>query len=351
MAYRVFGSTGSGYSVKVRSYFRYKDIDHVWLVRNTPELGKEFAKAAKLPIVPTVIAPDGKALQDSTPIIEALEAANPAPSIHPQDACLRFLSELLEEFADEWGNKWMMHLRWYSTRSGPDAERYSRAIATEMKSGTPPGNPAIGDELAAIANTFKERMLDRGFTVGSNATTAPIIEKSFLDTILLLEAHLANRPYMFGGSPSMADFGLFGQLYQCLTDVTAGELMRLHAPHVALWVDRMLNPRDVGGGGFEGLESLAPTLEPLLRTQVAMFLKWSDANAKALAAKSTEMTLDLGDRPWTQSVGGPQKYHAKSLQVIRGKYAQAAASSGSLNDILSRCDCLELLQAVGASKL
>ena len=32
--YRVFGSEFSPYSVKVRSYFRYKRIPHEWLVRS-----------------------------------------------------------------------------------------------------------------------------------------------------------------------------------------------------------------------------------------------------------------------------------------------------------------------------
>ena len=94
--YRVFGSAGSPYSIKVRSYFRYKDIDHTWLVRNTPELMEEHSKASKLPIVPTVILPSGVALQDSTPIIEKLEELYPTPSIYPPTPSLRFISALLE---------------------------------------------------------------------------------------------------------------------------------------------------------------------------------------------------------------------------------------------------------------
>ena len=30
-----------------------------------------------------------------------------APSTHPDTALLQFVSVLLEEFGDEWGNKWM----------------------------------------------------------------------------------------------------------------------------------------------------------------------------------------------------------------------------------------------------
>ena len=80
--YRIFGSELSPYSVKVRSYFRYKGIDHEWVPRNFSNM-EEFRKYAKLPLIPLVITPDDAGLQDSTPILEKLEALFPEPSIHP----------------------------------------------------------------------------------------------------------------------------------------------------------------------------------------------------------------------------------------------------------------------------
>jgi len=49
--YRVFGAEMSPYSVKVRSYFRYKGIPHQWILRNA-ESEADYAKYARLPIVP-----------------------------------------------------------------------------------------------------------------------------------------------------------------------------------------------------------------------------------------------------------------------------------------------------------
>ena len=74
--YRIFGNELSPYSVKVRSYFRYKQLPHEWIVRN-PTVEEEFSRYAKLPLIPLVVTPDGHGLQDSTPIIEHLEAAHP----------------------------------------------------------------------------------------------------------------------------------------------------------------------------------------------------------------------------------------------------------------------------------
>jgi glutathione S-transferase len=100
--YRIFGAEISPYSVKVRSYFRYKGIPHEWIVRSSVNQ-EEFQKYAKLPLVPLVVTPEEEGIQDSTPIIEALEARFPDPPLQPGDPTLAFLSALLEEFGDESG--------------------------------------------------------------------------------------------------------------------------------------------------------------------------------------------------------------------------------------------------------
>ena len=109
--YRIFGNELSPFSVKIRSYFRFKDLPHRWIVRNADTMS-EYQKFAKIPIIPLVVTPGDRPLQDSTPIMEGIDELAPEPSTHPADPVSRFVSILLEEFGDEWGNKWMFHLRW-----------------------------------------------------------------------------------------------------------------------------------------------------------------------------------------------------------------------------------------------
>ena len=109
--YRIIGAEMSPYSVKVRSYFRYKDIPHQWILRNAASQ-VEFEKYAKMPIIPLVVTPGGIGIQDSTPIIDQVEKLHPEPQIHPAESVTQFISALIEEFGDEWGNKWMFHYRW-----------------------------------------------------------------------------------------------------------------------------------------------------------------------------------------------------------------------------------------------
>ena len=102
----------------------------------------------------------------------------------------------------------------------------------------------------------------------------------------------------------------------------------------------MLEPTN--DGDFEGWAALAPTLTPLLADQVgAMFLPWSAANALAIAEAEDEFDVTLKDKRWTQK---PQKYHARSLGVLRAKYAEVAADA-DLDALLTATGCKEHLAA------
>jgi glutathione S-transferase len=321
--YRIFGSEMSPYSVKVRSYARYKGIPHEWIPRTTAS-EEAYRKYARLPIVPTVATPQDEGLQDSTPIMETLDARFPEPSIHPADPALAFLSALIEEFGDEWGNKLMFHHRWFA-----QVDQLASA-QTLARLAQPQGDEA---EVAQWAAMILQRMSTRGHFVGSSPANAPLITGYYFELLDLLEAHLRTRKYLFGGRPAFADFGLGGQLYECSVDPTCGAGMRARGPAVLDWCHRMMEPRE--DGPFETWESLAPTLKPLLAYIGRYFLPWTAANAGALEAGEAEFTVDLPGGAYTQP---PQKYHARSLGVLRARYA-ALADNAALKAILDEAGC------------
>jgi glutathione S-transferase len=327
--HRVFGSELSPYSVKVRSYLRYKGIPHEWIPRSAAN-EDEFRRVAALPLVPVVVCPDGTALQDSTPIIHALERSFPTPPLEPAEPALAFVSALLEEYADEWGNKPMFHYRWtYPADRDSAAERLARQLQPDLDAA----------QQAAVADMVKARMVPRLALVGSSAATAAIIEQSFLRQLDLLERHLAGRPYVFGGRPALGDLGLFAQLYEASTDPTPGALIRRRAPRVQAWIDRMLAPQ--ASGDFERWDGLASTLEPFLAQEVAgIFLPWTVANARALAAGAPELSVTLDGQRFTQQ---PQKYHAKSLAALRARYT-AIPDRSAIDPLLDRTRCLAALR-------
>jgi glutathione S-transferase len=328
--YRIIGAEMSPYSVKVRSYFRYKGIPFQWIPRN-PASQAEFEKHARMPIIPLVVTPDGTGIQDSTPIIEQLEKLYPEPSIHPTEPVTNFISTLIEEFGDEWGNKWMFHYRWAREID----QRCSAGRIARMRA-----PKASEEEHAALAGQVRIRMVERVWYVGSNELTASQIEIGFQEMLGLLDDHLATRPYLFGGRPAFGDFGLWGQFYELWTDPTAGAQIEGNAPHVLDWIHRMLWPR--AEGAFESWKTLAPTMMPILTRQVGrQFWTWTLANEKALAEAKDEFSVTLGDNVWIQK---PQKYHARSLGMLRAKYA-SLADKGDLDLILAAAGCLAGLRA------
>eukprot|EP00750_Incisomonas_marina_P032138 INCI8906.1.p1 GENE.INCI8906.1~~INCI8906.1.p1 ORF type:complete len:345 (+),score=60.52 INCI8906.1:232-1266(+) len=328
VTFTLYGMDNSPYSVKVRSYLRYKKLRHEWVVKSF-DVQEEFQKLAKLPIVPLIVDPSGRVMQDSTPIIEAIEKSYPTPSIFPEDGALNFVAQLLEEFADEWGNKWMFHYRWARPI---DQDRVSVRLAVEMLDAESAADPA---DVADFAATIKSRMSKRSSVVGSNPTTAPFIERNFRQALIQLEAHFSpstaagtqrvpnaaryGRTYIFGSRPCIADFGLASQLYQCMIDPSAGALMQDLAPATCAWCLRVLSGASDGNtvanqpAAFESWKSLAPTLEPFLRCHVRVFLDWSNANAVAIAAKAKELVVVLQEEQlngvlsefrWTSTIGG-----------------------------------------------
>ena len=66
---------------------------------------------------------------------------------------------------------------------------------------------------------------------------------------------------------------------------------------------------------------------------------------------------------WKNSVGGPQKYQRKSLNVLRERFREATSSDGpgkgkgkgegpaELRDLMDRAGCLEALVGTGSSKM
>lgn len=331
MGFKVFGMEVSPYSVKVRSYFRYKQIPHEWVIRSMATMD-EFQKYAKLPLVPLVVTEDERGTQDSTPIIENLESDYSKNCLQIEDPSLNFLSALLEEYADEWGNKTMFHYRWAFE---DNAESCAERIAEEQMAGN-----GTEEQIKDLKSMLKDRMVGRLYVVGSSEQTKGLIEASFIKQLELLEAHFSNgRSYLFGARPSMADFGVFAQLYEHYTDPVSQKIMDEQAVSTRDWCLRMLSPSNEGE--FETWESLSETLSPLLKNEVgALYLPWAQANSKAMLASEESFSVKLNGLDFSQK---PVKYSAKSFAEIKRKYSQVSHDEG-LIEILKQTDCLSFLE-------
>ncbi len=174
----------------------------------------------------------------------------------------------------------------------------------------------------------------------ANETNKPHNKRSVESVVAKLNTHLATRSYLLGGRPSFGDFGVWGNLYQALTDPTAGSYMNKNARHLVAWIERMLEPDE--DGPFEPVETLAPTLRPLLVADIAKrFLKWSVANDKAWKAKEEHTILEIDGAPYIQRTF---KYHSFSLGELRRKY-ELVSDETVLKALLEETGCLKQLEA------
>jgi glutathione S-transferase len=178
---------------------RYRRIPYCWIMgghQAHPELPRP-----KVQLLPTFYLPDStgnmEAVVDSTPLIRRFEREYPQRPVVPTDAALSFLDYLLEDYADEWLTKAMFHYRWHFAADIAKA----REILPRWTA-----RPMAEEVLSPVKTMIGDRQISRLYVVGSNATTAPVIEQSYVRYLALLRAHLESHPFLLGARPGASDF-------------------------------------------------------------------------------------------------------------------------------------------------
>jgi glutathione S-transferase len=331
VSYTLHGLNPSPYSVKVRAILRYRRLPFVWQGTGNP---RDVAVAANLPpVIPVLVFPDGRVMNDSTPLAHALEREHPgARSIVPDDPAHAYLSDLLEDFADEWVTKMMFHYRWFY-----DADR---AFAqTWVITSRDPVMPDAARRQAMQA--FNDRQVGRMAMVGCTEQNRPVIEDSYRFVLDTLDRHVRRIPFLFGSRPSLADFGLFGQLQILSVDPTPMAEMRARAPDVYCWLLRLDDASGVEGAWLDPSAPLPDTVTALLGHCGATYLPFLAANTRALRDGTEQVALEIGGRSYAQA---PFRYQGKCHDALRKKLAALALDvRHRLDPVLEETGCLRYL--------
>lgn len=333
------GAPGSPYTRKMLAVLRYRGLPYRFLLGGHG--GHPDLPRPKVELLPTFYLPGAsgalEAVVDSTPIIRRLEREHAGRSLIPSDPALRFLDELLEDYADEWLTKAMFHYRWHYAA---DIDKAGTILPMWR------GISAPAEHLAAAKAMFSKRQIDRLYVVGSNAVTAPVIEASYRRYLTLFEAHLAAHPFLLGARPSSADFAAYGQLTQLTHfDPTPMALSLEIAPRVFAWVDVVddlsgLEPQD---GDWVDAAALPPTLTALLAEAARTYVPVMLANARAAAASRPTVETEVEGLPWSQQTF---PYQVKCVQWLRQSFAGLdAGAQRTVRDILAQTGCLPLMEA------
>jgi glutathione S-transferase len=259
--YRLFAWDFSYFSAKVRAYCRFKQFHGAFTfeeVLATQEIIQGYLiPATGSNVVPQIEGSNGSWLQDSSEIIDALEARHPLAPIIPEGPCQRLVSYLVELLADEWMLPWGFWERWHysldSTRPNHEAfnaQQWGRIFA--------PGRTGL-ERREAARSVFREAMkIDdpQSAEFGPFAGLPQLgvtdkTERAWTDSmrrmLSILEAHFDVHDYILGGSPTLPDFALLGPLYPHLyKDPVPGFMMRTEYPLVCEWIERTNGSTEAG---------------------------------------------------------------------------------------------------------
>ena len=307
------GAPGSPYTRKMLAWLRFKRIPYAidWSNRKI----NEGYPAPKVSLIPTFYLPDDngeiEAVVDSTPIIKRLNVEFPARSTTPPHPITRFLSDLVEDYADEWLTKIMFHYRWAFEEDAKNAGSllpFFRNIQVD------------DSQASALEAAFTDRQINRLYVVGSNEVTRPIIEASYIRIIDILDKLVQRNEFVLGARPCPADFGIFGQFTQLSQiEPTSLAILTKRSQRVRAWVMRVedLCGLEVADEDWFEPERAASELQDLLseigRTYVPVML----ANAAAINEGKSTFEAEVDGERWAQPTF---PYQAKCLQWVREAY-------------------------------
>jgi glutathione S-transferase len=333
----IMGAPGSPYTRKMLALMRYRRIAYRFLIGRTGAASS--LPRPKVELLPTFYLPNAageiEAVVDSTPILRRLEREVAGRTALPPDPVIGFLDDLLEDYADEWLTKAMFHYRWHYA---PDIDKSGEILPRWRDISGPDA------KMAAMKAQFAQRQISRLYVVGSNPTTAPVIEASYRRFLDAFEAHLKGSPFLMGGRPGASDFAAYGQLTQLAHfDPTPAALTLAQAPRVYAWVSLVddLSGLEPADDDWLARDAVPDTLLALLREVGRVYVPVMLANARALKTGAERVETEVDGLPWVQQ---PFPYQGKCVQWLRAAFAALSPADRAIaGDLLARTGCEPLV--------
>jgi len=280
---KVFGVPASPYTQKMISILRYRHIAYEVFMGDVPgRLNRlDGIEPPKPILLPTLLLKDDsgelKATTDTTPIIRRFENEYADRKLLPEDPALSFVNYLLEDFGDEWVTKYMFHYRWYFDEDADNASTLLPLIDLAVN---------MPNEILKDAKKYvHDRQTGRLWVVGSNETTADLIDASFKRFLKLMDDHLSISKFLFGEKPSSADFAIYGQLTQLIGfEPTSRKIAYDNSLRLVSWQDVMadLSGHDVENSSWTPLEESPASLKEIMKEFCRMYVPALIANSNAI---------------------------------------------------------------------
>ena len=253
---RLYGVPHSLYTGIARCYLRTQGIAYTEVPNSDADFSNRILPAIQRSIIPVLETPQGVIVQDSLDIIDYFEQQGVPYSAYPDGLLQRVLSVIIAYYGTQAMLPHAMHYRWTYR------DQQEVFLRDQFAAGA---GEAMADKIMSRMNAYLPQL-------GVDAHTIPEIEASYLQLLDTLNAHFSEHPYLFGGRPSLADYGLIGPMFAHLgRDPVPANIMKTRAPKVFRWVERMTapgldTPEFPGyGDAYVADDAIPTTLEPLLR--------------------------------------------------------------------------------------
>lgn len=307
--YTLYISNFSPYSYKASALLGWAGVDAkvkpITLVSRQRVLKRLTGKT----MVP-VLRKGGWAINDSTRIAQwALDRSErPLLPLSPARAALCWL---LEEFADEWVPRWFIYERWHDRQN---RHVLSRRIGGELTRDM----PVLGRKVGEVASSA---IAKRVSGAGAGPQNKDALARTRDSTLAILESLLGQEGgagFLFGATPTVADFAMYGPLEQYRRDPVGAKSMG-QFPALCSWlttIDLMRLPRRVipaiEQAPERDLSELAGVVSEFVDTYWKVLVANYEVTSRSEGARRVETILGNGVRFEFK----PSRYADKRLEFV-----------------------------------
>ncbi|MEM7542809.1 MAG: glutathione S-transferase family protein [Pseudomonadota bacterium] len=231
--YVLWAMNSSYYSAQLRSYLIKKRINYVEINPSHPEYNDRVVPRVGHFTLPIIETPHGEIIADSIEAIEYFEKRFPENAMIPQNKVMAGLAWLIHNCASERHFLTAVYERWKTTKENRQYAlgEFCRSLETKavIDAKRKAGKEKLAGELLAEMAT-------------KHVEAAGISDRSdeYLAMYELLNVHFLDYPYVLGGRPSIADFGLVAFLYAHVgRDPSSSSVLKLKAPALYRWIETM----------------------------------------------------------------------------------------------------------------
>lgn len=282
--YTVYVSDVSYFSGKLEALLRYKQLDYRRVEISARILRDEVLPHTGLMKVPVVKTAEGQWLKDTTPMIDWFDQQHPESAVTPEDPATRFISKLIEDYADEWLWRPALYYRWrYKNDFWLLGGRIADTALREWKL-----------PKALLAWYFGKRQDAihlRGDGVRKHNEAH--VEQTYLRQLDCLQEILSQQDFLLGDRPCTVDYGYFGPFFRHFgLDPTAQAIMIHRAPDVYAWLGRMWAAKHRNLNAIATLQSFDnPAWDYVFQQLNEVYLPYLHKNAMAFSAGKKRITV------------------------------------------------------------